>query len=146
MSLQPPPRHVHDFNFQWKDWLYFLYSSFSNSTGVGITGPFGFTLKSIATSTDSPYTVGADDIVLLVNPDTANCTVNLPAISSVVDGRIIWVKNIDVAATGYTVVLTRASSDVIDDGVGGTATTLPLAAATSVPIVADSTNSTWWIL
>lgn len=34
MSLQPPPRHVKEFNQQWKDWLYFQYNEFSAGSGI----------------------------------------------------------------------------------------------------------------
>ena len=83
------------------------------------------------------------DVVLLVNPDSADCVINLPAISSVPDGRMIYIKNIDKAATGYDAVPTRNGSDVIDDGAGSTATTIALAASESTILIADNTNSTW---
>lgn len=34
MSLQPPPRHVKEFNQQWKDWLFFQYNEFSAGSGI----------------------------------------------------------------------------------------------------------------
>jgi hypothetical protein len=88
------------------------------------------------TDTDSPYTVGEHDVVILANATNGAITVNLPAAADQL-GRHLYIKKVDTSANAVTV---DADSTELIDG----ATTAVLASRDAIEIVSDGTG--WGIL
>jgi hypothetical protein len=125
----------------------FAIRTFDNSAGSGSLfvdgGSFlGGGVYQKLISITSNYTITSSDYQILVDATGGNITLTLPAVSSVYDatlgvGIIYSIKRID--ASGNTVTVQRAGSDLIDN-----ATSFTLTSLQSKSLQAAS-GGNWWI-
>lgn len=136
--IEPPPFPVVDFIYKWKNWLNKLYQAISLNVAT-----LWFNISAVSTS-DTPYDMAIVDQVLLVDPDTADLTINLPD-GAVEDGISFYIKNIDWTGT-YTVLVNPGTNKVEQPAGAPSTTDFSLGPLDSIQIVFDSELSTWWII
>lgn len=93
-------------------------------------------LEYITKTTD--YTITSTDEVILVDASSGNITITLPALSSV-DKQVVRIKKI---SGGGIVTITPNGSDTIDND----STKQISVTYTTLTLLADNTNSNWWII
>jgi hypothetical protein len=136
--IEPPPFPIVDFIYKWKNWLNNLYQAVSLNVATlwfNITG---------VDSADTPYTMTIVDQVLLVDPDTADVTINLPD-GTVEDGLSFYIKNIDYTGT-YVVQLNPGTNNIEQPSGAPSTTDFNLGPLDSVQVIFDSELGTWWII
>lgn len=104
------------------------------SSGVAPLNP------AVATTSASPYVMAAATTTVFAAPTGAQ-TVQLPAATSVVAGRLYSVKRTN---TSVNVVTVTSAGGTIDNVAGGTGITLAGGSLNSITVVSDGTN--WWII
>lgn len=107
------------------------------ATGAGSGASNEVTAVNPIDDTDSPYTVTADDHVILCDDTSGNITVNLPTASGI-DNRLYVIKKTNSSTN--TITIDPNGSETID----GSATFLMYDFGDSVRILSDGTN--WHII